>query len=168
MTDQPQGLQRLLHMIPGYTGYQAMEQRRDADKALRTYLAQQFAGERQSLERLAQQVASRGQIEYSERIEQINQALTLFIARLESAPRGYTGWFDAAPITTTDLDQIYEFDAKLADSVPLLREQLAYAVTTFESGGDFDEALHSLRHFVDNLNIQFDARQSFLARGRRD
>lgn len=168
MTDFRQRLQDLAHMIPGYAGYQARESRRDADKTLRMHLARQYAGEQQGLTRLAQNIASRGRIEYSDRIERIDQALSLFIARLQSAPRGYAGWFDAVQITEYDLDQIYAFDAKLADGLSLLREQITYATTAFDSGEGFDAALDALRDFVDNLNTQFDARQAFVALGKRD
>lgn len=166
MTDFQQRLEDLMQLVPGYAGYRAKEQRRDADKRLRTHLAQQFKGEQQALLRLAQQVAARGRLEYSDDIEAINQTLGYFIARLETAPRGYSGWFDDVHITETDLDQLYEFDAQLADSLPLLREQIGFVATTLDADEGIAEALATLHTFVDDLNRQFDTRQAFVNLGK--
>ncbi len=171
MTDELRDrLQALAYQIPGYAGYRAKEQRRDTDKLLRTHLAQQYTGVRQALTRLAQRVASSGRIAYSARIEQIDQALGLFITRLQTAPRGYAGWFSTVKIDEYDLDQIYAFDAGLANGLSPLRERVTFAESAFatEKGEGFDNALTELQNFVDGLNAQFDARQAFVTLGKRD
>lgn len=167
MTSIQQQLQNLMHIVPGYVGYQAKEQRRDADKALRIHLAHQYRNEQRSLQQLAQQVVARGCIDYADDIEGINQTLNFFIARLENAPRGYSGWFDAIQITETDLDRLYEFDAKLADNIPLMREQIEFAMTTLAANEGFDNALAALRDFTDTLNSQLNDRQAFVSLGKR-
>lgn len=171
MSSLEQTIQNLLQRIPGYTGYAALEQRRDADKTLRMYLAQQYRAERQSLTRLGQQAVAAGRLDVVEQLQRIGQLLDLFIGRLETAPRGYAGWFSEVSIDEADLDRIYQFDAKLADSVPLLRERIGYVaaqVTAGEGAGEgVAEALSALRDFVDGLNRQFDAREELLVSGKR-
>lgn len=167
MANIQQTIQNLLHNIPGYTGYSASERRREADKVLRSHLADQYRGERQELIRLTQDVVAAGRLAKAEPLDQIIQALDLFIARLETAPRGYAGWFAEVTIDETDLEQIYQFDARLASSVPLLHEQIVYSRSRFTTDEGFDEALDVLREFVDGLNRQFDARQEFLVAGKR-
>ncbi len=158
----------LLRAIPGYSGYESKENRRDADKVLRTNLAMQYQSEVQALTRLAEKALENGKLGQVERIEGVTQDLNRFIARLESAPRGYAGWFSEVSIDEADLDQIYEFDARLADNVPLLREQIAFTHRQISgSEADFAEALEGLRAFVDGLHGQFDERQEFLARGKQ-
>lgn len=160
-------IDRLLQRIPGYGGYAAKEQRRDADKALRMHLARQFRAEHEALTRLMQAFTASARLAVVERLGQVSQALLLFIARLETAPRGYASWFERVQIEQADLEQLYSFDAKLADSLPLLREQLGYVQSRADSGSDLPEALAALQQFVGNLNQQFDARQAFLLRGQR-
>lgn len=157
----------ILRLIPGYAGYESRESRRDADKTLRTNLATEYRRERQSITRLAQNAADGAGLEHLDRIENISQTLDRFIARLETAPRGYASWFDESQIDEADLDMIYEFDAKLTDNIPLLREQIDHAHNALNSGGDVVEALNALYDFVDGLNAQFDARQAFLTRGKQ-
>jgi hypothetical protein len=159
-------IQKLLRTIPGYTGYEAREKRRDEDYALCIELAQFYRTEQQSLVRLAQDVTDRHKFEYMERMERINQTLGQFIARLENSLRGYSPWFLNEQINESKLDRLYEFDAHLADSIPLLREQLDNAQTQLYQEGDFDGALRELQRLVDGLHIQYNARQAFLAMGR--
>ncbi|NJN66231.1 MAG: hypothetical protein HC884_05730 [Chloroflexaceae bacterium] len=165
-------IKNLLHIIPGYQGYAAREQRRDADQALRDYLAQHYGAERQALMALTRNAVEAGAFGTLEQLEGITQTLDRFIARLESAPRGYTSWFSEARIDESDLDRLYAFDAAMADHLPLLHEQIAAVgqqIAASEPGHEraIDEALTNLRALVDGLHTQFDARQELLAAGKQ-
>jgi hypothetical protein len=160
-------LKRILRIIPGYKGYEAKENRRDADHTLRTTLAREFTAEQQTITNLTKKAVDHGRFDYLDRLEEINQSLGHFIARLESAPRGYAGWFNEVKIEETDLDQIYAFDAKLADSLPLLREYIGHVQKEFTDGINLDEAMDELAAFVGGLHIQFNAREAFVLRGKQ-
>ena len=159
-------LQDIARIIPGYAGYIDREKRRDTDKLLREQLASQFGAEQDGLTRLAQQVAADGKIEYSGKIETIQQGLNRFIARLQTAPRGYTGWWEVTQIKKEDLDQLYQYDMNLANGVQQLRDAVGKASAALGSDG-FDAALRSLRDFADNLNRQLDARTSLTGQGKQ-
>jgi len=155
-------LSGLIRLIPGYAGYRTREDRRDADKHVRMHLARQYAAERENLTSLAQQLVANRRLDLVGQLEPIEQMLNRFISRLEYAPRGYAGWFNANRLNETDLDKLYEFDAKLADGIPLLREQIGFVAAECTADADCNEALTTLRNFVDNLNTEFDTRQTFL------
>lgn len=161
-------IKRILRVIPGYEGYENQEKRRDADKTLRTNLAQQFRNEQDVITRISQKAVDRGQLEYLARIEELSQSLGRFIARMETAPRGYAGWFSEVKIEEADLDQIYEFDARLADSIPLLREQIEFVEKAMKSGENGEKALDELEKFLNGLHVQFDDRQEFVTLGKRE
>lgn len=160
-------IKNLLRMLPGYRGYEAQESRREADQALRIHLTQQYRHEQQALTRLSQRMIVAARLKDAEQIAHINQVLDRFVARLETAPYGYAGWFEHGTIDEHELDQLYLFDAKLADSVPLLREQVTYVESQINVGGEFEEALASLRRFADDLHAYLDARQALLASGKQ-
>lgn len=166
MADFQQTIQSIAQIIPGYAGYQSKERRRDADKILRERLATQYAKERLAITRLAQ-AASRGHLEYVDDIESIGQSLDRFIARLQTAPRGYAGWFDAAQIQEADLDQLYQFDASLADGAEQITEKIAPVNAALKSGAGIDDALDALRGVADALNTRLDQRMEFVAEGKR-
>ena len=52
------GLEKLIGSIPGYKGYKDKDVRRDADKALRTYVADKFDEQRRRLSELQLQLVS--------------------------------------------------------------------------------------------------------------
>jgi hypothetical protein len=159
-------LQDIARIIPGYGGYIDREKRRDTDKLFRDQLARQFGSEQDGLTRLAQQVAASGKIEFSGKIETIQQGLNRFIARLQVAPRGYVGWWEVAQIKKEDLDALYQFDAGLASGVQQLHDAVAKSAAALNTDG-LSAALDALRDLTDSLNKQFDARAEFTAQGKR-
>jgi hypothetical protein len=121
----------------------------------------------QALTRLGERVVDAGRLDLAEQIGTVSQALDRFIARLETAPHGYTGWFEQVTIDEAALDQIYEFDATLADQVPLLHEKISHAAAQTPDDQGIGQALEELRDLVDALNIRFDTRKQLLAAGKQ-
>jgi hypothetical protein len=159
--------QKILQAIPGYQGYRAEEARRNADHTLRMNLARQFTTERKQLNNLTQKALQAQKYQHLTRIDELGKKLDHFIARLESAPRGYAGWFSDVNIDEADLVQIYEFDARMVDSVPLLREHIAHVEKELQTNDNLDEALNALQTFIAGLHTQFDARVEFTLQGKR-
>jgi hypothetical protein len=160
-------IKRLLRIIPGYSGYETAENRRDADKTLRSHLARQYRSERKEITDLAQKAVQAQKFQHITRIDAIGKKLDHFIGRLESAPRGYAPWFSDVKIDQADLDQIYEFDARMTDSIPLLREHIDHVEKELRSGEQLDEALDALEDFITGLHTQFDSREQFTLQGKR-
>ncbi|NJP05953.1 MAG: hypothetical protein HC837_10190 [Chloroflexaceae bacterium] len=129
-------------------------------------LARQYQSEQEALNTLAQKTLKQGGLRYMDTIEGVNKALNRFIARLQTAPRGYSGWFDAVQIQAHDLEQIYQFDERLAEGIPLLREHIGQAIAEIK-GEQFETALEALRSMVDGLNQQFDARDELVVMGKQ-
>ncbi len=167
MADMQQTIQNLAQIIPGYSGYQAKERRRDADKILRERLATQFEGQRDRLIRLTQQATTSDLFQYLTALERANQQLQRLIARLRTAPRGYAGWFDAAQIQEADLDQLYKFDSSLASGVDKLSVALDNLTVAIRNNDAINAQLAALTDVLAELNQRMDAREEFLALGKR-
>src|SRR5574341_965201 len=163
MDNLQQQIAEIAQQIPGYAGYQAKERRRDADKLVRTQLAAKYEEERARLTRLQQQAA----LEYADKLEHLNQKLQRLIARLNTAPRGYAGWFDAAQITESDLDQLTQFDGALADGVARLEAQSDQIAAAMKTKKGLDNAVSACADTLDALNDQFDQREQFVAMGKK-
>src|SRR5574341_1255898 len=102
--------------IPGYLGYEAKERRRDMDKHTRIQLAGKYREQDTRLARI-----SRGApMQHAVALDNLDRKLELLLARFQTAPRGYAGWFDSAQIVEEDLDALTKFDAALAGGVELL------------------------------------------------
>jgi hypothetical protein len=167
MADMQQTIQSIAQQIPGYTGYQSKERRRDADKVLRERLANQYDTQRDHLTRIMEEATRSTGLQYVADLERANQQLQLFIARLKTAPRGYAGWFDAAQIQETDLDQLYQFDSSLTSGVERLTAALDAVGAAVKTKDGNPGAIDVLVDALVELNSRLDAREEFVALGKR-
>src|SRR5581483_12362007 len=164
MGELKQTITNIANAIPGYSGYQSKEQRREADRILRERLTNQYVALRDRLTRVQQDAVRSGQLATVSDLEGVNQQLSRFISRLRVAPTGYAGWFDTAQIQEADLDLIYQFDTSLANGVDELSAALDAAQTAVRAKQDVDKATYALRDLLDTLNQRLDAREEFVAR----
>ncbi len=153
----------IAQQIPEYVGYQAKERRRDADKLVRRQLAGKYDEQRTRLTRLARQSPLDTVVD----LENLDQKLQRLIARLNTAPGGYAGWFDAAQIVEGDLDQLTEFDVKLTEGVTQLSAALDRIASSLKSKKGAGDAIGACADLLDSLNAQFDQREQFLAMGKK-
>ncbi len=158
--------QRILEIalqLPGYLGYEAKERRRDMDKYTRTTLANKY----EELHTALARVRAKAPLEQAVDLENLDQKLLRLIARFETAPRGYAGWFDAAQIVEEDLDALTQFDAALANGVPQLKAAIECVAIAVKAKQGFEDAISACAELLDNLNARFDEREQFLATGKK-
>lgn len=123
------GFERLIGSIPGYKGYKERELRREADKLLRTHLANRLDEQRRRLVSLMSQLADAVRLEELTALERASQRLQLLIDRLRTATYGYAGLFDAVKVEQKQLDALYQFDSAMMESV----DQVAGLLTNLEA-----------------------------------
>lgn len=158
--------QRILEIalqIPEYVGYQSKERRREADKLVRRQLAGQYDEQHTRLARIMRQ----SPLEYINELENLDQKMQRLIARLNTAPGGYAGWFDAAQIGETDLDQITHFDVDLAGGVAKVKVALDKIAAGVKAKDGVEDAIGDGADLLDKLNAEFDQREQFLAMGKK-
>jgi len=108
---------KILRKIPGFKGYIERQARRDSDKLLREMLADSFEQQWGRISTLQRDFINQGEISWVDDLEAAAIKLRTFSDRLRRAPRGYAGLFDAVKINESELDQIYQYDAKMLDLV---------------------------------------------------
>ncbi len=128
VTSMQDPLRKLVSYIPGFGGYIERENRRDADKLLRETVARRFEDQWKRVSQLQSDLVSNGMIAYVDDAEKAALKLRTFIDKISTAPRGYSGLFDAVKINEKELEAIYQFDAAFFD----LAEQVGRAVDNFE------------------------------------
>ena len=112
-------------------------------------------------------IRARAPLENAVDLENLDQKLLRLIARFQTAPRGYAGWFDAAQIVDEDLDALTQFDAALASGVPQLKAAIDQIAAAIKSKQGIDDAIGECAETLDNLNAQFNEREQFLATGKK-
>ncbi|MEP7137419.1 MAG: hypothetical protein ABI904_21040 [Chloroflexota bacterium] len=137
VTSQQDPLRKLASYIPGFGGYVERENRRDADKVLRDTVARRFEEQWKRVSQLQSDLVSNGMIAYVDDMEKAAIKLRTFIDKLTTAPRGYSGLFDAVKINEKELTAIYQFDAAFFD----LAEQVGRGVDNVEQSLNDEAAL---------------------------
>ena len=129
VTSQQDPFKKLASFIPGFKGYIERQNRRDADKVLRDTVARRFEDQWRRTSQLQSDLVSNGQIAFVDDLEKAAIKLRTFIDKISTAPRGYSGLFDAVKINEEELESIYQFDAAFFD----LAEQVGRALDNVEA-----------------------------------
>jgi len=138
---------KLVGFIPGFNGYVERQNRRDADKLLRDTVARRFEEQWKRASNLQADLVSNGMISQVADMEKASIKLRTFIDKISTAPRGYSGLFDAVKINEKELEAIYQFDAAFFD----LAEQVARALDNVEASLSDEAALPAAIRNVTSL-----------------
>ena len=137
VTSQQDPFKRLGSLIPGFKGYIERQNRREADKLLRDTVARRFDEQWKRASQLQVDMVSLGMIAYVDDMERAALQLRTFIDKISTAPRGYSGLFDAVKINEPELEAIYQYDAAFFD----LAEQVGRALDNVEASLGDEAAL---------------------------
>ena len=137
VTSQQDPFKRLGSLIPGFKGYIERQNRREADKLLRDTVARRFDEQWQRTSQIQVEMVNSGMIQYVDDIERAALKLRTFIDKISTAPRGYSGLFDAVKINEKELEAIYQYDAAFFD----LAEQVGRALDNVEASLGDEAAL---------------------------
>jgi hypothetical protein len=137
VTSMQDPFKKLGSYIPGFGGYVERQSRRDADKLLRDTVARRFEEQWRRTSQMQEDMVSNGMIAYVDDMEKAAIQLRTFIDKISTAPRGYSGLFDAVKINEKELESIYQFDAAFFD----LADQIARANDNVEASMGDENAL---------------------------
>ena len=144
---QQDPFKKLASYIPGFSGYVDRQNRRDADKLLRDTVARRFEEQWQRASQIQSDMVSNGLIAFVDDMEKAAIRLRTFIDKITTAPRGYSGLFDAVKINEKELESIYQFDYAFFD----LGEQVGRALDNVEASLGDEAALPAAIRNVTSL-----------------
>jgi hypothetical protein len=150
-------IEDVVRKIPGFKGYLARQDRREADRLLREHIVLVFEERLREFTRLQNRLVDSGGIMYMEQVSRIDTALQTFIDRVRTAQQGYAGLFDAIKIREEALDRVYAFDNGLL----VYSEQIAAGLKRLGDviGGDgIGEVLDQLDEAVNEVAELFKRR----------
>lgn len=151
--------EQLINKIPGYGGYRQKEQRRDADKLLRMYVADQYDQLLERLNRVQYDLVNAGDLTGMMLLERVVSRLQLLVDRIRTASYGYAGLFDAIKVDDDALDRLYDFDQGMLEGVNTLSAALERVAEASAAGSPIQEPGKALMEEVDRLHRLFSDRQ---------
>ena len=146
-------LEKLGAKIPGFSGYLEAELRREVDKLQRDWLAHQVDRARFAMNGKIRNWTRKGRLDVLSDAGSIEKNLDRMANRIRHADYGSSGFFDAVKIGQEELNQIYEFDLALTDTV----EYLALQVEQLPDTAD-EQMLSRLLEAVESADKKFDER----------
>src|SRR5919202_3990078 len=156
----------LLNKIPGYSGYENKESRRDEDRRLREELAREYGQVAQRLADVQGELARARRFAEIGNVERVERALRRFTDRLRTATYGYGGLFSDRSIDERALDQLQAFDRALGDGLDEVRSGVEALESAGRDGGDLAGPARQLQATIDGLSRRFDLRGQVLESGQ--
>jgi len=158
-------LEKIMLVVPGFSGYKKREQRREADKIIRNFLHSKLQEARNDLQDVYAAVAKSEQSKELERIDKVLAVFDRVSERVNHASYGYSGFFDAIKIEKAELDRMIAFDTQLVDGAKGLAERVKIIKTEAEAE-NFENLAATIRELgkaVEDFDGTFDERKEVIA-----
>lgn len=152
-------IERLLKGLPGVSGYVDKELRRDADKRLREFIANQLTEQKLQLLTIQKQLLDGGGLRWLAEVEQVIQKLQTLTDRIRTASYGYAGLFDAVKVGETQLAALHQFDTELATQVAAIGEAVTRLQAAVTNNETLQPTLQAITQAVMTLDTQFNRRR---------
>jgi translation elongation factor EF-4 len=135
---------KIRNFLAGFVGYVKRENRREADKTLRSTVSNRWEEQWSRISQIQREMISAGQLEFVDDLEAAAIKIRTFIDRVKGASYGYAGFFDAVRINDSELSRLYEYDLALLESV----DKLSAAVDNVEASLGTDGLPAAIRNLV--------------------
>jgi hypothetical protein len=155
-------VEELVSTIPGYKGYKQKEQRREADKLLRSEVARRYEEQLKRLGEVQYTLSEEGELALLASVERAANKLQLLIDRLRTARYGYAGLFDALKVDEEVLDKLYDFDYAMLEGVDRVATSIDALAEAVEGDGDISDQADALVDQLTDLNNSFSRRQDII------
>ena len=155
---------KIRNFLAGFVGYVERDNRREADKMLRSTVAQRFEEQWERIGELQRRLIKENQLDQVDNLEEAAIKLRAFANRIKNASYGYSGLFDAVQINSGELEQMYAYDIALLEGV----EQISSAIDNLGASLGTDGFPAAIRHLVtlsDESIKAFDRREEVILSG---
>lgn len=151
-------LEKLGSKIPGLSGYQEKETRREVDKLHREHLATMLFQLKAPINSVVRELSDNRRLFEVGPIERALQKLDKIENRIRYASYGYTGFFDVVKIQEAQLDQLYHFDLALVADVDLIKAHVEQLQAKIDDAKSLKAAAQALDKALEELDHKFNQR----------
>jgi len=139
--------------------------RREADQLLRNTIVDRLEQVRVNLGSVHQELSRDiiKAIEYAEPLGRSDTKLMGLIGKINDAPQGYAGFFDAVKVKEDDLARLYAFDENMLNHVDQIGADVAALEKACLDDGDVGGAIRTLDNNLRAANEIFGSRTEALS-----
>ncbi len=162
-------LKRLTQRVPGFSGYSGKEGRYNADKVLRTHIADELGKQVAQLESIQATLNKLSRHTDMVRVDAAVVRLRTLADEIRNATYGYSGWFGSGSVDAADLSAIYNFDLSLAQGSAWLADNAAQLSHAINEGDEqaFEGAANDLNVTIDRLTGRVAERRELMEQVKR-
>ncbi|MBV8082064.1 MAG: hypothetical protein JO293_01825 [Candidatus Eremiobacteraeota bacterium] len=154
-----EALSNLAHLIPGFAGYKAVEDRRIADKQLRATIGERLTGVQDRLDAVVDATSRAGSLDGIALVDQSKRRLGRLIDRMRFADYGYSAVFDRVQLGDPELARLYQYDTAIMNELPSFDGAVANVEASAGDPAKLGAALQSFDALTAEFDRRFEARQ---------
>lgn len=158
----PGTLETLMRKIPGFSGYLDREQRRDADRLHREFLAKGTATLKAKTQDVQEEMLRSGDMSQMGRLGDVGNRLDRLTERLRHASYGYSGLFAQNEVNEEELNRIYEFDLSLVNHLQYAEEALKALETAVGAKENVSARAADYEKTLRDMDAKIDEREKLL------
>jgi len=155
-------LERIMRIIPGYSGYKEKEKIRESDKRLREYLGQELDRIRKSVERTMRDLTEMNSFSSLDLMDVQVKRMQKYAENIRFASYGYAGFFSDVKIGEPELEEILSHDQKFIDSLSEIRSAVKILDETKEDESELKQSIKSLESVLNLLEEEIQKRKYLL------
>ncbi len=152
-------LANIAHLIPGFAGYKAVEDRRTADKQLRAIIGERLTGIKGRLDGVVDSISRSGSLDGLSLIDLSGRRLEKLIDRMRFADYGYSAVFDRVQLGDPELARLYQYDAGIMNDLGGFDSAIAGVEAAASDPAKLTAALSALDALSAEFDRRFEARQ---------
>ena len=152
---EPNLIDKLAGLIPGYKGYADRETRRADDRALRGHVAARLDAAKAHVDALVRQLTAKGSLGGLDELDALERLLGRCADRTRMASEGETGLMDDVVVKADDLERVHEHDMGLDAQVKEAAAAVA-ALTEADVPSGIDAVRRKLQDLLDALAARED------------
>jgi len=149
-------VERLVRLVPGLGRYQDREGLRDADKRIRTYVAELLGNLSRELEPAQRQLTETRRLDRLPTLDRLGRQVITLADRVRFASYGFAGVFAVHKIREAELAALHAFDVRLLEEIPRLQTLLKTVAEATGRENGFADAVRAaedgLRHLEETLD----------------
>ena len=126
-------IESIAQWLPGFHGYLEREYRRDSDQLARQWMADRLSRSKKSIDAYVNRLVESGRLQELTPCQSFATRLDTMIGKFQSAPAGYSGFFDFVKIGESELEKVYNVDVSLFGLVDGLVKSIDAVVESDES-----------------------------------
>jgi hypothetical protein len=154
-----EALSNLAHLIPGFAGYKAVEDRRTADKQLRATIGERLTKIKDRLDAVVEGISRAGNLDGLALIDQTGRRLERLIDRMRFADYGYSAVFDRVQLGDPELVRLYQYDAAIMNELGSFDSAVAGVESAAGDPVKLTQALATFDALTAEFDRRFEARQ---------